>query len=105
MMATMGKYCKPYPLSRLRTFPGWTEKAENARKERKEVDGEEVMVPRELTGDELLHLQENYVVTDGIFKDENIIFEDVTPEWVTYCQKMLGFEPPSEQAQRDIVLE
>jgi len=32
-------------------------------------------------------MQENYVVTDGIFKDENIIFDNVTPEWKDFCTK------------------
>ncbi len=39
-------------------------------------------------------MQENYVVTDGIYKDENIIFDNVTAEWVEYCQLSLEFEIP-----------
>jgi hypothetical protein len=93
-MTTMGKYCKAYPLKRFREFGGWTEKAENARKEKEEVDGEEVEAPRALTDDAILYLQENYVVTDGIFKDEHIIFDNVTPEWIEYCQEVLEFEIP-----------
>jgi hypothetical protein len=81
----MGKYCKAYPIERLRAYSGWTEKTENYRKEK---EGEEP-----LTHD-FLYLQENYVVTDGIFKDEHIIFDDVTPEWIEYCQKDLEFEIP-----------
>lgn len=94
-MATMGKYCKAYPLKRLREFSGWTEKAENARKKTKVVDGKEVEIPRELTDDDYLYVQENYVVTDGIFKDANVIFDDVTPEWISYCQDVLKFEIPA----------
>jgi hypothetical protein len=51
-------------------------------------------VTRELTEDSIVYLQENYVVTDGIFNDENIIFGDVTPEWIKYCEKVLEFEIP-----------
>lgn len=97
-MATMGKYCKAYPIERFREFSGWTEKAENARKEKETVDGQEIETPRELTEDDFLYLQENYVVTDGIFKDENIIFDDVTPEWIEYCQQTLAFEIPEYAA-------
>lgn len=93
-MTTMGKYCKAYSLRKLREFRGWTEKAENARKETEIIDGKEVEILRELTDDSYLYLQENYVVTDGIFKDENIIFDNVTPEWIEYCQKKLQFEIP-----------
>ncbi|MGH7998035.1 MAG: hypothetical protein ACREPR_01000 [Brasilonema sp.] len=93
-MATMGKYCKAYSLLKLRQFSLWTEHAENTRKEKKEVDGKEVEVNRELTDDDFLYLQENYVVTDGIFKDENIIFDNVTLEWKDFCKNTLLFEIP-----------
>jgi hypothetical protein len=93
-MKTMGKYCKAYLLKKMREFSGWSEKAENARKEKEVVDGKEIEKIRELTDDSIVYLQENYVVTDGIFKDENIIFGDVTPEWIEYCQKTLAFEIP-----------
>lgn len=93
-MATMGKYCKAYPIQMLRGYSHWTEKAENTRPEKKVVDGKEVEEKRVLTEDSFLYMQENYVVTDGIFKDENIIFDDVTPEWVEYCQQTLQFEIP-----------
>jgi hypothetical protein len=93
-MATMGKYCKAYSLKRLREFSQWTERTENTRKEKQQIDDQEVEVNRELTDDDFLYLQENYVVTDGIFQDENIIFDNVTPEWKDFCDNTLGFEIP-----------
>ncbi|GAB1544779.1 hypothetical protein NUACC21_74550 [Scytonema sp. NUACC21] len=93
-MATMGKYCKAYSLKKLREFSQWTERVENVRKETKEVDGNVVEVSRQLTDDDFLYLQENYVVTDGIFIDENIIFDNVTPEWKDFCKTTLLFEIP-----------
>jgi hypothetical protein len=93
-MATIGRYCKSYPLSHLRQFSGWREKAENARKVRKEVDGEIVEVPRQLTDDEYVYLHGNLIVTDGIFIDENIIFDNVTPEWQEFCKNLLADTPP-----------
>jgi len=47
-----------------------------------------------LTDDDFLYLQENYVVTDGIFKDENIIFDKVTLAWKDFCDNTLLFEIP-----------
>ena len=93
-MATMGKYCKAYPITRLRAYQGWREKAENVRKETRIVDGKEVEEDRQLTDQDYLFLQENYVVTDGIFLDENIIFDDVTPEWTDFCKNVLQFDIP-----------
>ncbi|MBE9167111.1 hypothetical protein IQ238_06025 [Pleurocapsales cyanobacterium LEGE 06147] len=94
-MATMGKYCKAYPIQQLRQFKNWTENSKNTRKEKQEIDGKEVEVNRILTEDDFLYLQENYVVTDGIFQDENIIFDKVTPEWKDFCINTLLFEIPN----------
>ena len=94
LMATMGKYCKAYPISRLREFNQWTEYSENARKEKNEIDGVEVEIARQFTESDFLYLQENYVVTDGIFLDENIVFDNVTPEWKDFCRDVLEFEVP-----------
>jgi hypothetical protein len=94
-MALMGKYCKSYRLDRLRQFPGWTENAQNARKI-KTGAGE---VERQLGNNDFLYLQENFTATDGIFFDENIIFNDVTPEWIEFCQNTLGFSVPTDELE------
>jgi hypothetical protein len=93
-MAEMGKYCKAYLLKQFREFPGWTENTANTRKEKKEVDGKEIEEQRQLDDESILYLQENYVVTDDIFKDQNIIFDNVTDEWKQFCHEQLAFEIP-----------
>lgn len=99
LMPTMGKYCKAYPISRLREFSKWTERSENTRKDKNEIDGVEVEVARQFAESDFLYLQENYVVTDGIFLDENIIFDDVTPDWKSFCRNVLAFEAPVYDAK------
>ena len=89
-MTTLGKNCKAYPLAQLRQFAGWKEKAENARRVRKEVNGKMVTVVRELTDAHYVYLQTDFTVTDGIFLDENVIFSDVTPEWIEFCRNVLA---------------
>jgi hypothetical protein len=92
-MATMGRYCKAYAIEQLRKFPGWEEKIENLAPAENDEDGSQQ--PRTgLAADDYLFLQENYVVTDGIFLDEHIIFDRVTPEWQEFCAKELAFEIP-----------
>ena len=86
-MTRIGKYCKAYMIPSFREFSGWTEISENARKENNS--------PRQLTDSDFLYLQENFVVTDGIFMDENVIFENVTPEWIDFCRNVLKFEVPN----------
>lgn len=95
-MTTMGAYCKAYSLGLLRTYTNWSENADNARVVTTEDDGQENEAPRDLTDDDYVYLQENYVVTDGIYKDENVIFEDVTPEWIEFCKQELEFEVPAD---------
>ncbi len=87
-MAEMGKYCKAYLAKDFRQFDGWTENLENLRQE------EEKPGRTELQDDDILYLQETYVVTDGIFLDENVIFDQVTDEWKTFCTAELQFEIP-----------
>src|SRR6267142_1628607 len=92
-MSILGKYCRAFPLYQLRQFPGWAERAEGARKIRKEVNGEMVEEARALSDEDNVYVQMNYTVTDGIFVDENVIFNDVTPEWTEFCQNVLGHRP------------
>jgi hypothetical protein len=91
-MEKMGAYCKAYPMDRLRAFSAWTENTQNTRKEKQQIDGAEVDVPRVLTEDDFLYLQEDYTVTDGIFLEQNVIFDNVTPEWMDFCKNVLKFE-------------
>lgn len=93
-MEKMGKYCKAYMINRLREFNGWTENAQNARKEKCQTNDVETEGPRILTEDDYLYLQEDYTVTDGIFLGKNVIFDNVTPEWEEYCKNTLKFEIP-----------
>lgn len=97
-MSTLGKYCRAYPLCQLRQFPGWVERADGARKIRTEVDGEIIEKLRVLTDEDYVYVHINYTVTDGIFIDENVIFSDVTPEWIEFCQKVLGQRPHVAQS-------
>jgi len=88
----MGRYCKAYPLKRFREFSGWTEELENLRRDRVSQTANSDAVPPQLKDDDFLYLQENLVVTDGIFIDENIIYEQVTEEWKDFCKNNLGFD-------------
>jgi len=90
----MGRYCKAYPISRYREYRGWAEKNEGFQKERKIVDGKELDGDGQVAEINHLYLQENYVVTKGVFLDEHIVFDDVTPEWVDFCKNTLKFEVP-----------
>jgi hypothetical protein len=95
-MATMGRYCKAYSVAQLKNFPGWQPRVENLAPIENEEDGTE-QPKTAFTDDDYLFLQETYVVTDGIFLDEHVIFDRVTPEWQEFCTKELAFEIPDYQ--------
>jgi hypothetical protein len=46
--------------------------------------------------------QENFVVTDGIFIDEHIIFDKVTDEWKEFCKGTLMFDENGHRAIKEI---
>jgi hypothetical protein len=90
----MGRYCKAYQIHRFKEFDGWPSDLRVLTKEKQEIDGAEVEVERALGDDDHLYLQENLVVTEGIFIDENIVFDDVSPVWQEFCKARLRFEVP-----------
>ena len=93
-MPEMGKYCKAYLAKQFRAFGAWQPDLTQLRPEEDE-HGEAKTEPREtLADDDILYLQDTYVVTDGIFQDEHIIFDQVTDEWKAFCSDELAFEIP-----------
>ena len=91
-MSEMGRYCKAYQVKRLREFSGWKEDHKNLAKRKKQENGKEIEVVRSsLADDDILYLQENYVVTDSIFKNENIVFNAVSDDWKKFCDTVLDF--------------
>ena len=97
-MAKMGRYCKAYTLGALRKFGGWTDKRESASSERAQPEEKQAKANPEFTDSDIVYVQENVVVTDGIFIDEGVIFDQVTPEWVEFCKNDLKFEVPVFEA-------
>lgn len=87
-MKKMGKYCKAYEAEKLMAFPGWAENFKDV----KPAASEQAETANEQAPPDFYYLQENFTATDGIFLDENVVFDAVTPEWVEFCQNTLKFE-------------
>ena len=81
----MERYCKAYPVERFAEFPGWGKKNSPAVAENQTPDEEPA---------KYLYLHQDYTVTDGIFSGENVVYEDLTPEWIEFCKNVLKFEVP-----------
>ena len=96
-MARMGSYCRAYHARDFAAFPGWRPDPSALRPAVEEVDGRRVHAPRAALADgDILYLQEDFSVTDGIFLDENVVFADAGPEWRAFCAGPLGFAPLAE---------
>jgi hypothetical protein len=103
VMGKMGKYCKAYTVEDLKQFAGWKEKTGNFRQATEKTNQDESAIAGEQAGRPFLYLQENLTVTDGIFLDEKIVFDDISSEWKTFCQETLKFEIPdyASRSQHD----
>ncbi len=90
----MSHYCKAYSVKVLEAFPGWSEKIDKKPRKQAESASDDEGSPRKISSEDFLYLHDNYVVTDGIFSDKNIIFDNITDEWKEYCVKILKFNIP-----------
>lgn len=93
-MATMGSYCKAYPAERFAEFQGWRERHDGPQEPPAE-SGDQADSP----DDRYLFLQENFVVTEDVFIDERVVFDDVTDEWKDFCRTALQFDVPPMDAE------
>ncbi len=94
-MAQNSAYCKAYLANSFRGFPGWNENITNLRKGKRIENGKEIMFDRiKIEEGDVLYLHDSYIVTDGIFKDENVVFSAVTDEWKKFCDEQIKFSIP-----------
>jgi|HubBroStandDraft_1064217.scaffolds.fasta_scaffold00621_6 hypothetical protein len=105
-MSNMGRYCKAYPAEAFRAYPGWSEKvaplhitaeeAAEAAEAENNGNANAAEGPAEL---DYYYLQEDYTVTAGIFLEEDVAFDAVTPEWKEFCTNTLNFEIPNYEME------
>jgi ankyrin repeat protein len=89
------KYCKAYYLQDLRQFPEFVETRKNWKPSNdgsKDVNSES----REFTDDDVVFIHQDFTVTQSMWHNENIIFDQVTPEWEDFCSRTLKFRVPDD---------
>src|SRR5690349_9161516 len=74
MVLRSGGYCKAYPVGMFREFSDWAAHAS-----------------RRYTDDHVLYLQPDYSVTDGVYENQNVVFNVQSEEWVEFCRQKLKF--------------
>lgn len=96
-MPEMGRYCKAYLVKDLAEFDGWEPDLTQLRPGEPESGGGGPQPRDALSEDDILYIQEDGIVTDGIFRDQFIVFDRVSPEWQAFCAQTLVFAPPSAE--------
>jgi len=90
-------YCRAYYLRDLRQFSGWTESKVNWKE-----DGDNFGVEGEknkeqlLSDDAIVFIHQDHTVTQSTWRNENVIYAQVTPEWKGFCAETLKFKAPDD---------
>jgi hypothetical protein len=78
------KYCKAYYLQDLRQFSGWSEN------QTEEGDVHTV------SDNDVVFLHQDLTVTQSMWHNENVLFNQKTPEWEDFCTAVLQFKVPDD---------
>jgi len=91
-------YCKAYYLEELRRFDGWTENeaagAGDGDHAAEGPDGDEVAGP--LADQSIIYVHQDFTVTRSMWHGEDVVFDEVTPDWRVFCETKLEFAIPED---------
>jgi hypothetical protein len=88
-------YCKAYYLRDLRRFPGWSESRINWKSKENNV-GDAKGEGEQFSDESIVFLHQDFTVTQSMWHNENVLFNNVTPEWEQFCASELGFRVPDD---------
>jgi ankyrin repeat protein len=88
------RYCSAYEVSRLREFPGWPK--EDARRLAGNNGHAAGDSDAEAAENEVIYLHQDFTVTRLIWHNEDVVFDQVTPEWKEFCVNSLKFKVPDD---------
>lgn len=89
--SSVENYARAYLLRDLRKFSDWREEKINWKET---VPASENGNSPELSDDDVVFLHQDFTVTHLIWPGENVIFNQVTPEWLGFCAQELEFKVP-----------
>lgn len=89
--SSVENYARAYLLRDLRKFSDWREEKINWKET---VPASENGNSPELSDDDVVFLHQDFTVTHLIWPGENVIFNQVTPEWLGFCAQELQFKVP-----------
>lgn len=89
-------YCKAYYLRDLRRFGDWSDDDGPASGNGGGAAEEEDEESGPLTDDSIVYLHQDFTVTRSMWHGENVLFDEVTPDWRVFCQRELAFDIPED---------
>lgn len=80
----MHTFCKAYALKDLRKFNGWSEKRP--------------LNEEENTDEIVCFIWDDFTVVKDPIYDQDLLFDEVTPAWIEFCQTTLQFAVPRDMS-------
>ena len=90
-------YCKAYHLKDLRQFPGWSESRLHWKENRYAAASDNgAGTSHEFTDDDIVFIHQDFTVTQSMWHAENVIFDQISPQWEEFCASVLNFKVPDD---------
>lgn len=90
------QYCKAYHLGDLRKYPLWRENHSSS-KSSSNGNGANNGDGGEYFGDDqVVFIHQDFTVTESVWHNENVIFNNVDPTWEEFCSSSLHFAVPAD---------
>jgi hypothetical protein len=89
------KYCKAYHLNDLRAFSNWSESRINWKDKRDQAQAGE-QGTGDFTDEKIVFIHQDFTVTESIWHEENVIFNEVSDQWREFCATALSFKVPTD---------
>lgn len=88
-------YCRAYYLRDLRRFGGWSENHVHGPEDGSAGDADGG-AEGSLDDETIVYVHQDFRVTRSMWHDEDVVFDQVTPEWKDFCEHMLEFAVPDD---------
>jgi hypothetical protein len=92
------KYCKAYYVKELRQFAGWTESQipRQAHAGQGAAEGRAAQGASNGDDDDIVFIHHDLTVTQSMWHNEDVIFDQITPAWEEFCTHVLHFKVPDD---------
>ena len=99
----MPNYHTAYYLKQLRQFPGWHEDKYQAQRDESGTDDQErktnSYADEPPDDDTVVFLHDDLTVTKSCFNENDVLFNEVSPDWEAFCRNKLKFAVPDWEAE------